>query len=547
MVATAPPELSPVAVPGRGRHRAPAPPVPRAVTSFWVHAVPLMLLALGGWMRVFQWYAGRSLWLDEALIARSLVSRDYVGLLSEPLQGDQAAPVLWLWATRLSLDLFGDGERALRLVPLLAGLLALGLTWLLARRLLPPTLVPVAVAVAVLSPTLLYFSNEVKPYSLDVAVVLALVLLALRVPAGSGIRLPMLVFTLVGVVAVWASFAAVFALAGLSLLLVLSALRRGGLRRAVPAAALLSGWVLSLGIAYVTVVSRLRDSTVLSSFWSYTFPRGAADLPAWTLRRAVDLVDDPLRLSVWPLALALLTLGTYRLARARPHGLLVAGAGIPIAVAAAAVSAYPFASRLALWIVPLAAIGLAAVLPSTLERAWPVLLAAATLTVVVAPSAATSLPQVAQVFHVEELRPVMEQVARERQPGDLVLVDIPAKAPFDFYTPYTGLGRDGVILFATTEEVGGRCNDPIALRTGRFATQRVWVVFAHRLADGPRLGTREDLLARILDVTHRSRTIDADGAMAILFDPTAPAGPVGTERRNPDRCLAVVRTVPPTG
>ncbi len=161
-------------------------------------------------------------------------------------------------------------------------------------------------------------------------------------------------------------------------------------------------------------------------------------------------------------------------------------------------------------------------MPATLERAWPLLAAVAALTAVAAPSAATTLPQTSRVFHVEELRPVMEQVAAQRQPDDLVLVDIPAKAPFDFYTPPTGLGRDGVILFATSEEVGGRCNDRAALLTGRFATQRVWIVFAHRLADGRRLGTREDLLARIEDVTGRIRTIQRDGATAILFDPSAP-------------------------
>ncbi|MBC7374771.1 MAG: glycosyltransferase family 39 protein, partial [Frankiales bacterium] len=146
----------------------------------WVRWAPVLLLVLGAEMRLRQWFGGRSLWLDEALIARSLVSRDYVGLVSSPLQGDQAGPVLWLWSTRLSLDLFGDGERALRLVPLLGGLAALVLTWRMAKRLLPDVLVPVALLVTVLSPSLLYFSNEVKPYSVDVAVCLALILLALR-------------------------------------------------------------------------------------------------------------------------------------------------------------------------------------------------------------------------------------------------------------------------------------------------------------------------------------------------------------------------------
>lgn len=503
--------------------------------------VPVALVLLGTEMRLRQWLAGRSLWLDEALIARSLVSRDYIGLVAEPLQGEQAGPVLWLWSTRLALDLMGDGERALRLVSLLSGIAVLLLTWRLAQRLLSPVLVPIALGIAVLSPTLLYFSNEVKPYSLDVAVVLGLILVALR--SQEDVR-PL---ALAGAVAVWASFASVFVLTGLSVVLVLQTLRRHGLPAALRATARLSAWVVSLAVSYVLVLHRLRDSEVLSTFWDHTFPDGTADLPTWLLRRAVDLTRDPLELSFWPIALAAVGYGVWQIARSRPRAGLLAAAGIPVALVAAALSAYPFASRLALWLVPLAAIALAAVLPPRLDRGRPLMLGAVALTLVVAPMAAQSLPQTTQVLHRNELRPVLEQLREERQPGDLVIVDTPAKAPFDFYTDLTGVGRDGVITFATTSEVGGICNDEAALLTGRFARQRVWVVFAHQLEDTRRLGTREDMLARIEDVSNRRQTIEEAGAKAILFDPTAPeTGPID-EQRNPERCLFVGRTVPPTG
>ncbi len=501
---------------------------------------PLLLLALGAEIRLRQFFGSRSLWLDEALIARSLVSRDYVGLVAEPLQGEQAGPVLWLWSTRLSLDLFGDGERPLRLVSLLAGLATLLLTWRLARRLLPSPLVPLAVGLVALSPSLVYFSNEVKPYALDVAVVLALVLLALR------LRGDVRWLALAGAVAVWASFASVFVLAGLSLVLVLQALVRDGLPAAARTAAWLSAWVVSLGISYVLILHRLADSEILSTFWDYTFPDGTADLPTWLLRRSIDLTRDPLELTFWPIALALLSVGGYRLARRRPSSTLLSLSGVPVAVVAAAISAYPFASRLALWLVPLAFITLAAAVPPRVDRGRPLLLSLAALTLVAAPMAAQTLPQTTSVFQRNELRPVMEQLLQEKEPGDLVLVDIPAKAPFDFYTELTGLGRDGVILFATTDEVGGLCNDPAALLTGRFARQRIWVVFAHQLQDTRRLGTRDDMIARIEDVTNRSRTIERFGAKAVLFDPQARLRPPSDEPRNPDRCLAVIRTLPPT-
>lgn len=528
-------------VPRRGKHARPPSGLPALLRSGWVTWLPLLLIALGAEMRVRQWWGARSLWLDEALIARSLVSRDYAGLVAEPLQGDQAGPVLWLWSTRLSLDLLGEGERALRVVSLLAGVVSLVLAWRLARHLLPPVLVPVAVALVVLSPSLVYFSNEVKPYALDVAVVLGLLLLALR--ARTDVRL----LAAAGVVAVWASYAAVFALAGLSLALVLAALRREGLAAAVRTAAWLSAWLVSLAVSYALVLHRLRESEILSTFWADTFPDGAADLPTWLLRRSVGLVEDPLDLEVWPLALGLLAYGLWRLLRTHRRATVLTMSPVPLALVAAAISAYPFAGRLSLWVVPLAAIALAAVLPDRTDRGRPLLLAVTAVAVVAAPMATRSLPLVAEVYERNELRTVMEQLKDAREPGDLVLVDIPAKAPYDFYTGRTGLGRDGVILFATEEEVGGACNDEAALLTGRFATQRVWVVFAHQLQDTARLGTREDMLARIQDVTNIARTIEETGAKAVLLDPSAPETADTEEPRNPDRCLAVVRTVPPTG
>jgi hypothetical protein len=60
---------------------------------------------------------------------------------------------------------------------------------------------------------------------------------------------------------------------------------------------------------------------------------------------------------------------------------------------AAAISAYPFASRLALWLVPLAFIALAAVLPAARRPRAAAAAAAVALTLVAAPMAAQALPQ----------------------------------------------------------------------------------------------------------------------------------------------------------
>lgn len=504
----------------------------------WTVGVPLLLVLLGAAVRIRQWAVGRSLWLDEALIGESLVSRGYTALVTEPLLHNQAAPVLWLWAERLAIDLFGTDERVLRIVPMLAGFAVLGLTWALARRLLPAVVVPVPVAIVALSPSLTYYANEVKQYSSDVAVVLVLVLLALRAMRGTR---DVAVLAAAGAVLLWLSHAAVLALAGISLVLVLRHAVGRRWREAVLTAGVLSGWLVSLGVAFVLVLDDLRDNRVLEDYWAYTFPTDDG-LARWIGRRWLDLTETPLGLRLPELALALLALGAARLlwvARARGAAAL---AIVAMATLAASLSAYPFAGRLSLWLVPLAALAIGALVPDRMDLPRAVWLLAVTvaLSLTVVPALRETPPRLLEAQYVEELEPVLRQVAAERQPGDQVLIHIAARGGYDYYERFVPIRRDGVILLIDTPPQG--CDDRIALRTGRFATERVWVVFSHELVDTGRLGSTADLIARIQTVSSIARTVQAPGAQAFLFDPLAgPQAVQPTTYRNSMRCLGVYR------
>ncbi len=73
--------------------------------------------------------------------------------------------------------------------------------------------------------------------------------------------------------------------------------------------------------------------------------------------------------------------------------------------------------------------------------------AAVALVVTAGPAVLQALPLLVRTQEVEELRPVLAELAERRAPGDLVLVDIAAKGAFDFYAPRLGVPRDGVVLF----------------------------------------------------------------------------------------------------
>jgi hypothetical protein len=517
---------------------------PVSLRILWVRWMPIAFVVLGVLARLRQWLGGRSLWLDEVLIADNIVHRGFGQLATEPLLHFQVAPLIWLELERLSVVVFGSGERALRIVPLLAGLGVVGLTWVTARRLLPDVLVPIAVLLVALHPTLIYYSNEVKQYSTDALVVLLLGLLAHNVSSRTDDGPPLRRLVLAGVVAVWLSHVAVLALAGISLALVIRPLLAGDRARAIRVGLVLSPWVLSFLASYAVTLHSVQNSTEVSNYWRHTYPHSALELPVWFVSRWYDVAQDPLRMTLRGIGLVLLGIGLVRLVMFGGRWAALTWAAVPFAVIAAALHAYPFADRLALWLVPLVALAIAATLPHRLDQGalvW-LLVGSALLTIVYAPAVGSGLSRTVKVQHVEELEPLLHELAAHRQLSDIVLVEIGSQGPFDYYARQVGVSRDGVILFASRAGTEP-CNDRPALETGRFLTDRVWVVSSHRLVAKARLGTLDDMLARIRTVSREVNHLHEASADAYLFDPSSGAQTAKPSvPSNPERCLSVVRS-----
>jgi hypothetical protein len=147
--------------------------------AFW--ALWCALLLAGTSFRLVQFFAVRSLWLDESMLALNIASRS-LGELLRPLDYNQVAPPLFLWLGRVAIRVAGTNEMALRAWPMLAALALPPLLALVAYRWLGPAASLVTIALASFSPTLVFYANEAKPYGSDafVTVVLLAATLAVR-------------------------------------------------------------------------------------------------------------------------------------------------------------------------------------------------------------------------------------------------------------------------------------------------------------------------------------------------------------------------------
>ena len=183
-----------------------------------------LLIVLGVILRLRQYLINRSFWADEASLAYNLVTRSFNGL-TLPLDYQQGAPIGFLFIEKLSIIAFGNNEYAMRLFPLLSGILAIYLLYWIAKMYFGISGLFALVMFSV-GWELIYYSSELKQYSSDVMIALLLVYQASRCIGENAGTKDFLLLGIGGVIAMWVSHPSAFVLAGIGLVLVLERMAR---------------------------------------------------------------------------------------------------------------------------------------------------------------------------------------------------------------------------------------------------------------------------------------------------------------------------------
>jgi hypothetical protein len=177
-----------------------------------------VLVAVGVLLRLERYALKMPIWGDEAFIGLNIVRRGYQKLLT-PLDDFQVAPLGFLFSQRFAFDMMGMSEYAMRLFPMLAGILALILFAVWARLLTPgrPALISIGImAVGVYS---VRHAVELKPYGFDLCAAMFLLLPATLYLQRRQIRwlIGLIAFTPIALVM---SFPAVFVDGGIAVALI---------------------------------------------------------------------------------------------------------------------------------------------------------------------------------------------------------------------------------------------------------------------------------------------------------------------------------------
>ncbi len=331
--------------------------------------VLLSVVLLGLVLRAYHYLRDPVMWHDEAAAVINILDKSWPDLLG-PLYWAEAAPPLFLWASRAAALTLGDSTLALRLVPFLASCALVLLVARVAWRQLDPVPAIVATLLVAVSDRLLWHTCEAKPYAIDALLAIGLIALHL---VGKNWRLEWLLLLqiLLAPLIIWISYPGAFLL-GASLLALLP---RVWAERRWSGFVLYGLWSLAVGVAFLALVvgpARAQRCGPMDACWTGHFPPYANPIrvPLWVLASTLEVG----RYCFQPLGTGLILLagvGGVVWVRAG-RGALVVLCAVPLGLALVAsfLRQYPFgASRLEVFAAP----GLALLIGAGLVPLWTML------------------------------------------------------------------------------------------------------------------------------------------------------------------------------
>jgi len=479
------------------------------------------ILASGVAVRIAIWFQNRSLFLDEANLARNFCARGLWDFF-RPLDHDQFAPPLFCFFQKCSVLLLGQHEYALRLFPLLCGVASVFLFYQIAKRLIAnPWVLAAVLWIFCFSDLFLRYATEGKQYGCDLAVVLTLVALAMRF---SGRPFRTAWTACIGAVAIWLSMPAVFVLFGIGLFFLKRKHAEGGWAATIPV--LLAGlfWLLNFVLYYWML---LRPGMLVAPLVEYhtqwffpLLPRNSAD---WA--KAADLLSTFPYYTGGYTVVAKLTAsagiltGLWFLFRTKSATTLLLAVPVFACILASGFGQYSLIPRMLVWAFPLVLLVQGMGWQVWWEKGHRYFRPIWLLLLVAVAGLHKGAQYLVRPYSLEEIRPVLDTIAQDFRPGDVLYMHHEAWPAVAYYRECHARCAQ---YFFENKVLHGNWNqhpDPATVSAGGQKPKRVWLVFSHVVSEATRAAVRADLeVAR--KYARQTRAVEVVGAEGYLFELT---------------------------
>ncbi len=132
--------------------------------------IAISILFIGVATRIYLYIYCKDMWLDEAMLARSIWAGDISIILKGQLFLGQSAPIGFMVLSKFMSNFAGTSEYALRFLPLVSGSASGFLLWMFARREFEDIYALICTLMFFACIPFLYYSTEFKQYSTEIFV-----------------------------------------------------------------------------------------------------------------------------------------------------------------------------------------------------------------------------------------------------------------------------------------------------------------------------------------------------------------------------------------
>ncbi len=448
----------------------------------------IVLLFIGVLVRLQPYCYNRALEHDEAFVSNNIIQKNFTELTGV-LDNAQAAPIPFLWIEKLSTNLLGDSELALRLFPLICGLLSIFLFYKLANKILKGPYLLLALGFFVFCSQHIHYTNDVKQYSGDVLIAIVILLLSIDLFASKIDDRSFIRYGVGGAICVWFSQPSIFVLAGsfIALLIHFWSTDKKEFIKKLDLAGMT--WGVSFLIYYFFFLRHSVGVDQLQNFHQpYYMPLQFWQLESlqWYQKSFFDLFSNPVGIHFKFVGGVVFLLGVYRgvMNFWRPSTdnrniILLLLLPVMIAFGASALQKYSTIPRLMLFTIPMliiiVVIGLKQindVIARVTKNQYASFISPILGCVLLLQSFLNTIHKTAAPRQIEEIKSSFEFLDKNKQPGDVLYVYPFAISQFDFYkNKYDLNGLDIVI----GESPYGNWKQDIS----KLKNKRVWFLLSH--------------------------------------------------------------------
>lgn len=477
------------------------------------------LLFLGMALRLVVFLQNRSLFLDEANLARNIIEKP-IEQFFQPLDYEQHAPPLFLTIEKGSSKILGNTEYSLRLFPLIMSLVGLlFFLLLLLNRFEATTWLWFPLALLLFSTEMIRYATEAKQYIVDSSLGIVLFWLAVQLNPDFWNRKTAILWAVAGCVFIWLSMPVVFILAGIGLYYLYSFIEQKEYQKLWELGLVIISWLVSFGFFYWLILRPSLATDLLVDYHRTHFlPIVPQNAEEWTKAGKILLGLFRIPFGFTTLAylsgIGLVIMGIYRLFQQNKGLLILLTCPILTCLLASGLGLYSLMPRLSLFLVPvlllLVSFGISQLW--NLNNQW--IKYALFLIFVVLIVQKGGYEYFYKKLEIEELKPIMMEMNTKQLPGDFVYVHNEAVPAFLFYQHL----HKNPIPFSKSKIYPAKWDErPGPLLRQDKAPGRIWLVFSHQISTHAQ-NMQKDNLKTIPEYYVLKATIETKGAVAHLFE-----------------------------